>query len=66
MWVQLTNRDSTGRCPTRRLVVTVDGDRYERFPADNGAFQLPASVGEQLVESDSHGVVRYAADDDSQ
>lgn len=64
MWVRFTNRDSTDSCPTRRLTVTVDGERHLVDVHDNGAANVPEAVGEHLVASDAAVEQHDDAEDD--
>ena len=60
MRVHFTRRDSADVCPTRRVVVTVDGERHEVTVFSTGTSEpVSKAVGEALLESETHAVEPY-------
>lgn len=61
--VQFTNTDSSGATVTRRMTVTIDGERHGIEIANTGTAQVPEPVEEYLVSSDDIAVEVYEPDD---
>ncbi len=60
--VKFTNVDSAGDAVTRRLAVTIDGERHEIDIASTGTAQVSEAVEDYLVDSDDIAVEAYEPD----
>ncbi|MFC5970073.1 hypothetical protein ACFPYI_01895 [Halomarina salina] len=60
MRVHFTRRDSADECPTRRVAITVDGERQEVTVFSTGTSEpVSRAVGEALIDSETHAVEPY-------
>lgn len=64
--VKFTNTDSDGDAVTRRMTVTIDGERHDIEIASTGTAQVSQAVEDYLVGSDDIAVEPYHPPDDSE